>query len=73
VGNAASSHQLAVFFKGTKEKTGVALNFGLHWDPKEGYKSMEIPGSCFAGFIFKSYTILRINLGVVRSLAVHKG
>lgn len=34
------------------KKSSVALNFGLHWDPKEGYKSMETPGSCFAGLIF---------------------
>jgi hypothetical protein len=25
------------------KKTSMALNFGLHWDPKEGYKSMETP------------------------------
>ena len=35
-----------------KKKTSVGLSFGLHWDPKEGYKSMETPGSCFAGLIF---------------------
>jgi len=30
-----------------KKKTSVGLNFGLHWDAKEGYNSMETSRQLF--------------------------